>query len=49
MAKAGDEAHDRRMAEDRRSGDRRKDGDASQIPPDGDRRKKDRREGQRRG
>ena len=48
MAKPGKEAHDRRTGEDRRTDDRRTGGDASHIPPEGDRRKADRRHGDRR-
>ena len=43
MAEVGKESHDRRTGEDRRSDDGRKGGDAGRIPPEGDRRKGDRR------
>lgn len=49
MAEGGNEEDDRRRGKNRRSGDRRRDGDASQIPLEGDGRKKDRREAERRG
>lgn len=48
MAEVGKEAPDRRNGEDRRSDDRRKDGDVRHIPPEGDRRKENRRKDQRR-
>lgn len=48
MAEVSKDALDRRAGKDRRSDDRRKGGDASQIPPEGDRRKGDRRQKERR-
>lgn len=43
MIEHGNDENDRRVGEDRRTADRRRDGDGSKIPPQGERRRSDRR------